>query len=188
MTPITNGPTTSYRSRPFFLRRRLRPTLTTKKSMALVTISGFPCSGKTTRARQLAEYLEKRLQSPEYTGQKFDVIVVDDQGCHVARSAYDGESACGFNQGHCAPAWPLLDGDANAADALATHSLVLHRRTTNLPPSYTPPPLRRQQGREASARSPLHRRDPPPPLRRNHNNRQRKLHQGVPVSAVLRSS
>lgn len=60
--------------------------------MALVTISGFPCSGKTTRARELAEYLEGRFCDPEYTGEKFDVVVVDDPGCHVARSAYDGES------------------------------------------------------------------------------------------------
>lgn len=59
--------------------------------MALVTISGFPCSGKSTRARQLAEYFETRLRDPAYSGEKFDVIVVDDPSCHVARSAYDGE-------------------------------------------------------------------------------------------------
>ncbi|BEJ02508.1 hypothetical protein CcaverHIS631_0703030 [Cutaneotrichosporon cavernicola] len=57
--------------------------------MALVTISGFPSSGKSTRARQLHDYLQERIAAPDYDGPKFDVVVVDDTGCHVSRSAYD---------------------------------------------------------------------------------------------------
>ncbi|WOO80367.1 Protein kti12 [Vanrija pseudolonga] len=61
--------------------------------MALVTISGFPCSGKTTRARELKADFEARIASPSYTGQKFDVVLVDDAGSHVTRAAYDSSAA-----------------------------------------------------------------------------------------------
>ncbi|KAK6905148.1 protein KTI12 [Kwoniella mangroviensis CBS 10435] len=57
--------------------------------MALVTISGFPCSGKTTRAKQLKEYFESRLSSPEYDGPELTVVIVDDDISHVPRSSYD---------------------------------------------------------------------------------------------------
>lgn len=69
--------------------------------MALVTISGYPCSGKTTRARELAAFFEaKTAQVSAASGSgsgsgtlpKFDVVVVDDEGCHVTRAAYDGKS------------------------------------------------------------------------------------------------
>jgi protein KTI12 len=60
--------------------------------MALVTISGFPCSGKTTRAREIAAYFEKRAAEVAALSAtaKFDVVVVDDEGCHVTRASYDG--------------------------------------------------------------------------------------------------
>lgn len=61
--------------------------------MALVTISGFPCSGKTTRAHELKADFEARIASPSYTGQKFEVVLVDDAGSHVTRAAYDCELA-----------------------------------------------------------------------------------------------
>jgi protein KTI12 len=60
--------------------------------MALVTISGFPCSGKSTAARALAEHFTTRLGEPSYTGPKLRVVVVDDESNHVPRSTYDGES------------------------------------------------------------------------------------------------
>jgi len=61
--------------------------------MALVTVSGFPCSGKTTRAREIAAYFEKRAAevAAESGAAKYDVVVVDDESCHVTRAAYDGE-------------------------------------------------------------------------------------------------
>ena len=60
--------------------------------MALVTISGFPCSGKSYAAHQLRDDLEVRLGEPSYKGPRYKVIVVDDQSCHVPRSTYDGGS------------------------------------------------------------------------------------------------
>jgi protein KTI12 len=60
--------------------------------MALITISGFPCSGKTLTAHRLRDDLEARLGEPSYTGPRLKVIVVDDDSCHVPRSTYDGTS------------------------------------------------------------------------------------------------
>ncbi|KLO20303.1 chromatin associated protein KTI12 [Schizopora paradoxa] len=57
--------------------------------MALVTISGYPASGKTRRALQLKSYLEERLQSPEYTGPTLKVVIVSDADTKVKRSVYD---------------------------------------------------------------------------------------------------
>lgn len=57
--------------------------------MALVTITGFPCSGKSTRAQQLKRDFEKRLKEPEYDGPALEVVVVDDESSHVPRSTYD---------------------------------------------------------------------------------------------------
>ncbi|ORX34635.1 chromatin associated protein KTI12 [Kockovaella imperatae] len=57
--------------------------------MALVTIAGYPCSGKSRIARMLADDFRARLQSSEYDGPKFEVVVVDDDSSHVPRSVYD---------------------------------------------------------------------------------------------------
>ena len=62
-------------------------------AMALVTIVGFPCSGKSTRAKQIKEYLEKRI-AEEAEGPKLSVILVDDDNSHVPRSTYDSMSIC----------------------------------------------------------------------------------------------
>ena len=59
--------------------------------MALVTIVGYPCSGKTRFAVSLAEDITSRLASPSYTGPKFTVSVVDDDSSHVSRAVYDSE-------------------------------------------------------------------------------------------------
>lgn len=57
--------------------------------MALVTIVGYPCSGKTRIAEALVEDFTKRLADPSYTGPKLDVVHVSDENSHVARSVYD---------------------------------------------------------------------------------------------------
>jgi hypothetical protein len=59
--------------------------------MALVTIVGFPCCGKSTRAKQIKEYLEKRI-AEETGGPKLSVVLVDDDNSHVPRSTYDSMS------------------------------------------------------------------------------------------------
>lgn len=61
--------------------------------MALVTIVGYPCSGKSTRAQQVKEYLERRLRDESYDGPRLTVVVVDDDNSHVPRSTYDSAFA-----------------------------------------------------------------------------------------------
>jgi Ni2+-binding GTPase involved in maturation of urease and hydrogenase len=64
--------------------------------MALVTISGFPCSGKTTRVSQIADMLRARQSLP--------VITITDEDLNLTRDAYDSEWL----------AWVLVDGPARA--------------------------------------------------------------------------
>ena len=58
--------------------------------MALVTIVGYPCSGKSRRSAQLASAFEARLSDPNYTGPTLKLITVSDDSLHVPRSVYDG--------------------------------------------------------------------------------------------------
>ncbi|KIY70406.1 chromatin associated protein KTI12 [Cylindrobasidium torrendii FP15055 ss-10] len=59
--------------------------------MALITISGYPCSGKTHRAREIAEFLEKKMQ--ETDGPKQKVVMVSEHDLGVERKAYDNSRA-----------------------------------------------------------------------------------------------
>ena len=61
--------------------------------MAFVTISGFPCSGKSGRAEQLRAHLEARFKDPSYEGPQLKVVVVSDETLNIPRSAYNGEQA-----------------------------------------------------------------------------------------------
>lgn len=61
--------------------------------MALVTISGYPCSGKSTRANQLKGAFEEKLADPSYTGQIEKVVIVSDDLLSLTRQAYDGKSS-----------------------------------------------------------------------------------------------
>lgn len=58
--------------------------------MALVTIVGYPCSGKSTIATKLKAYFEERLAEEGYNGPRLEVILVSDESSHVSRSVYDG--------------------------------------------------------------------------------------------------
>jgi len=58
--------------------------------MALITITGYPSSGKSRRAQQLKEYLESRLADPEYRGPTLKVVVLSDDNLDITRSVYDG--------------------------------------------------------------------------------------------------
>ncbi|KAI0072500.1 chromatin associated protein KTI12 [Panus rudis PR-1116 ss-1] len=57
--------------------------------MALITISGYPSSGKTRRAEQIKTHLEKRLQDPNYTGPKLKVHILSDDELNIDRSVYN---------------------------------------------------------------------------------------------------
>lgn len=59
--------------------------------MALVTIVGYPCSGKSRIAEALVEDFRGRLADPSYTGPKLEVVHVSDENSHVPRSVYDSE-------------------------------------------------------------------------------------------------
>ena len=59
--------------------------------MALITISGYPCSGKSTRANQLKDALEKQLGDPSYDGPVKKVVIVSDDMLSLTRQAYDGK-------------------------------------------------------------------------------------------------
>ncbi|KAG6917421.1 hypothetical protein DXG01_002506 [Tephrocybe rancida] len=56
--------------------------------MALVTISGFPCSGKTKRADQIRTTLEVYLKE-NYQGPITKVVVLSDDALSLRRASYD---------------------------------------------------------------------------------------------------
>ncbi|KAI0930102.1 hypothetical protein AcV5_006897 [Taiwanofungus camphoratus] len=61
--------------------------------MALITLSGYPSSGKTKRAEQLRTHLESRLQDPNYVGPKLKVSILSDDVLNIGRDVYgDGRS------------------------------------------------------------------------------------------------
>lgn len=70
---------------------QLRLKLDTR--MALVTFSGFPCSGKTTRARQLETYLSHRLSLPDCPPHlaRTRVLVINDESLSLSKAVYDGQ-------------------------------------------------------------------------------------------------
>jgi protein KTI12 len=60
--------------------------------MALITISGYPCSGKTTRAAQIKELLEQYLGDVTYEGPITKVTLISDDQLNLDRAVYDGRS------------------------------------------------------------------------------------------------
>jgi len=59
--------------------------------MALITISGYPCSGKSTRASQLKGAFEEQLVDPSYNGPVKKVVLISDDLLNLTREAYDGK-------------------------------------------------------------------------------------------------
>ncbi|EIW73277.1 hypothetical protein TREMEDRAFT_24439 [Tremella mesenterica DSM 1558] len=57
--------------------------------MALVTLVGYPCSGKSTLASKLKIEFEARLSDSSYSGPKLSVVIISDESCHVPRTVYD---------------------------------------------------------------------------------------------------
>lgn len=58
--------------------------------MALITVSGFPCSGKSMRVDQLKTYLECKISSALYEGPYRRVLVLSDDTLQIERAVYDG--------------------------------------------------------------------------------------------------
>lgn len=61
--------------------------------MALVTVSGFPCSGKSSRVDQLRSHLQSALAHPDYAGPKYKIEVISDTSLSIARTAYNDSRA-----------------------------------------------------------------------------------------------
>ncbi|KAI9316351.1 chromatin associated protein KTI12-domain-containing protein [Dichotomocladium elegans] len=55
--------------------------------MPLIVLTGFPCSGKTQRAKQLEQYLLKRLQDE---GRTMRIHIINDDTLHIRKDAYRG--------------------------------------------------------------------------------------------------
>ena len=61
--------------------------------MALVTVSGYPCSGKSRRVEQLRNYLESRISDPSSESNNLPplkVVVISDDSLGLTRDAYNG--------------------------------------------------------------------------------------------------
>ena len=61
--------------------------------MAMITVSGFPSSGKSRRVASLQEDLERKLQDASYEGPLKRVVVLSDDSLNISRSAYDDSRA-----------------------------------------------------------------------------------------------
>ncbi|GJJ06454.1 hypothetical protein Clacol_000646 [Clathrus columnatus] len=57
--------------------------------MALVTITGYPCSGKTKRVQQLTNFLEGQFRLPEYSKLNLKIVVISDDSLNLPRSVYN---------------------------------------------------------------------------------------------------
>ncbi|BGO93823.1 kti12, chromatin associated [Rhodotorula toruloides] len=64
--------------------------------MAMITVCGYPCSGKTTRALQLVSFLEHRLNdtaTPARHRSASKVVLINDESLGIAKAAYDEKPA-----------------------------------------------------------------------------------------------
>ncbi|GAA5823836.1 hypothetical protein JCM11251_003315 [Rhodosporidiobolus azoricus] len=63
--------------------------------MAMITLAGYPCSGKSTRAQELVSHLERRLANPSTPPQfaRLKPVVVNDESLGLAKSVYDDARA-----------------------------------------------------------------------------------------------
>lgn len=58
--------------------------------MAFVCIAGFPCSGKSTRARELERFLLVRLADSPPALRRLKVTIINDESLRLEKSVYDG--------------------------------------------------------------------------------------------------
>ena len=59
--------------------------------MVLLTISGFPSSGKTTRARELAAFFDTKIAASDVPAiKRLKVAVINDESLNLSKTAYDG--------------------------------------------------------------------------------------------------
>jgi protein KTI12 len=60
--------------------------------MAMITLAGYPASGKTTRAQELVEYLRTRLADPSTPPSfaRLKPVLINDESLSLSKSVYDG--------------------------------------------------------------------------------------------------
>lgn len=60
--------------------------------MAMITLAGYPASGKTTRANELISYLERRLADPSTPPAfaRLKPVPINDESLSLPKSVYDG--------------------------------------------------------------------------------------------------
>ena len=58
--------------------------------MALITLAGFPAAGKSTRTKQLADFLTDRIAGSDYQGPIDKVAIISDDSLGLTRACYDG--------------------------------------------------------------------------------------------------
>ncbi|KAF8906586.1 chromatin associated protein KTI12 [Gymnopilus junonius] len=56
--------------------------------MALITLSGLPCAGKSTRAQQIAAFLDQKIGAADYQGPISRVVVLSDHSLGLDRNSY----------------------------------------------------------------------------------------------------
>jgi protein KTI12 len=56
--------------------------------MPLITITGYPTSGKSQRANEIKEYLAKKLAEEN---KSYRIHVINDESLHVPKDAYKGK-------------------------------------------------------------------------------------------------
>jgi len=59
--------------------------------MALITVVGFPASGKSTTAQKIKAFLDARIAE---TGTGLTTKIVSDHSLDIGRTAYDRASRC----------------------------------------------------------------------------------------------
>ena len=58
--------------------------------MALITVTGYPCSGKSTRTEQFRAFLQKKISDEDYSGPLKSIEVISDEKLGISRCSYDG--------------------------------------------------------------------------------------------------
>jgi protein KTI12 len=60
--------------------------------MAMITFSGYPSSGKSTRAKELSQFLESKLASPSCSPStsRLKVVIINDESLGISKGSYDG--------------------------------------------------------------------------------------------------
>jgi len=55
----------------------------------LITVTGYPCSGKSTRTEQFRAYIQNRIEDKDYEGSLKSVVVISDDSLNISRTSYD---------------------------------------------------------------------------------------------------